>query len=207
MSSSNSSNKRVAKGPKAKKEYKKTCVRTSIEPDVTIIMGGVEFLEYSHILCLWSDYFNAAFRSGMKESTTKRFEFPDKNPSDWEALMEAMNPKGPGLESYLTKHNIFDVFLPWLDELICCKEYWEICDRFVTNVIPKWEDDEDMLFLYFEKMLDARDKIVKYNLPLSHEACCKSFRNTLGIGIHVDASLLVGIQVRRLLGFPALNDD
>lgn len=46
-------------------------------PDVTVVVGGVEFEEYSHSLRLWSGYFDAAFRSGMKPSG---LSFPTRIP-------------------------------------------------------------------------------------------------------------------------------
>ena len=53
------------------------------EEVVVLIIGNTEFRESSHFLCYWSEYFAAAFRSGMKEATTKRFEFPHRKPKEW----------------------------------------------------------------------------------------------------------------------------
>ena len=50
---------------------------------MTVVVGGVEFQHYSQLLCLSSEYFDAALHSGMKEMTTKRIELVDKDPEEW----------------------------------------------------------------------------------------------------------------------------
>ena len=53
------------------------------EPDVIVVVGGKEFHEHSHHLRSFSGYFDAAFRSGMKESQLMRFELHGRDPREW----------------------------------------------------------------------------------------------------------------------------
>lgn len=69
-----------------------TCVQSLEEPDVTVVVGGKEFREYRQALRCWSGYFDVAFRSGMKETQSKRFEFPNRNPAEWEWIVSLMAP-------------------------------------------------------------------------------------------------------------------
>ena len=67
-----------------------------IEPDTVVRVGKGnrqhEFHEHSPILACASDYFAAAFRSGMKESREKQFSFPDMQPLDWVFFMQLISP-------------------------------------------------------------------------------------------------------------------
>lgn len=82
------------------------------EPDVTIIVGGKEFRHYRQILCVASDYFDAAFNSGMKESDTMRIEFPDKDPDEWELFVSFLEPF---TTAEITNSNV-EVLVPWFHE-------------------------------------------------------------------------------------------
>lgn len=66
--------------------------KCSEEPDVTIIVGGTTFRGYRQTLRCWSGYFDAVFRSGMKEEKTKKFEFPDRDPEEWQLIMSLVGP-------------------------------------------------------------------------------------------------------------------
>lgn len=48
--------------------------------DTIVVVAGKEYRECSSRLRDWSEYFDAAFRSGMKQAQTKRFEFPNMRP-------------------------------------------------------------------------------------------------------------------------------
>ncbi|CAB9501340.1 expressed unknown protein [Seminavis robusta] len=92
---------------------KKTCIRSREEPDVTIVVGGVEFKEYGQTLRCWSDFFDTALSSGMKEAVTKRFEFPDRDPKEWEWIVSLMSPIAPVT---VDKENL-PIALSWFDQL------------------------------------------------------------------------------------------
>ena len=105
---------------------KRTCIRSAEDPDVTIVVGGETFHEYSSALRCWSEYFDKALRSGMQESKSKHFEFPDRNPREWEWIVSIMAP--------LSKEKIstekLDIALSWYDEL-CSPLGLEECDRVI----------------------------------------------------------------------------
>ncbi|CAB9506446.1 expressed unknown protein [Seminavis robusta] len=102
----------------------------AIKPDVVVVVGGIEFQESSYALRVWSEYFDAAFRSGMQESTTKRFEFPDKNPEDWKFIMSLLDPFS---DAEITKQNV-DVVLSWFDEL-CVTRGLKGCDNALYEMV------------------------------------------------------------------------
>jgi hypothetical protein len=83
------------------------------EPDVTVVVGTGEnaetFYHYSHILCFASDFFDAALHSGMKESNSMRFEFPDRCPQEWKFFASLLEPCS---SAKLTLHNVEDL-IPW----------------------------------------------------------------------------------------------
>ncbi|CAB9497430.1 expressed unknown protein [Seminavis robusta] len=95
----------------------------SIKPDLAVVVGGKEFQEYSQHLCYSCEYFDNALRSGMKESWTKRFEFSDKDPKEWELVRSMLVPMGvrPRAEDV-------SIVLPWFDKL-CCYEGVKECDK------------------------------------------------------------------------------
>jgi BTB/POZ domain len=100
--------------------------RKEFLPDVTLVVGGVEFKEYSQQLCRWSQYFEVALHGGMKEAETKRFEFPDRDPKEWEWIAAVMAP--------LSKEKVtvekLTVALSWFCEL-CCNDGLEECDNIL----------------------------------------------------------------------------
>ena len=108
--------------------FKRTCVRSSMDPDVVVVVGGVEFNEYSQSLCAWSDYFDAALRCGMKEAHSKRFEFPDRDPKEWEMILALAAPFS---ECKLTDDNVH-IALSWFDEL-CSRSGLKACDRYLAE--------------------------------------------------------------------------
>lgn len=95
----------------------------SQEPDVTVVVGGQEFYEHSQILCTTIGYFDAAFRSGMKEAHTKRFEFPNKDPKEWELLMSVLSPAS----NVRAKPADINTIIVWSDEL-CVHRLPTSCD-------------------------------------------------------------------------------
>jgi BTB/POZ domain len=87
---------------------------SSEDGDVVVVVGGKEFVEDSRMLCYLSEYFQAAFRSGMKESLTSRFEFPDEDPAGWELFMKFAKPFAGTTD---TAENL-DTILHWCDKLL-----------------------------------------------------------------------------------------
>ena len=83
------------------------------ESDVVIVVGGTEFRENKQLLRSWSDFFDALFRSGMKETETNRVEFADKDPKEWELISSLVVPLST---DRVTGENVQKV-LPWFHEL------------------------------------------------------------------------------------------
>lgn len=65
----------------------------SQQPDVVVGTGekAKEYQCYSVILAHASPVLDAMLSSGMRESENRRIEFPDKDPADWEALLESID--------------------------------------------------------------------------------------------------------------------
>lgn len=154
--------------------------RPGSDPDVIVVVGGKEFEEYSYNLRSWSDYFDAAFRSGMKESKYKRFEFPDRNPEEWSWILSLVAPMS---SERLTNENFLKA-LPWFDEL-CSRQGLDECDRVLSSevlpeILPANFDFNTLLSnvdVYkdmaenFEKVLGFLRTSHKYSLPKSKASC------------------------------------
>ena len=110
--------------------HRATFFRSSLEPDVVVVVGGKEFREYSQSLCSWSDYFDAALRSGMKETKTMKFEFPDRDPEEWELIIALMAPMAT---EKVTDTNVLTA-LSWLDELSSKPGLLE-CDKVFSSKV------------------------------------------------------------------------
>ena len=105
-----------------------TCARSSEEPDVVVVVGGKEFKEYRQILRCWSGYFDAAFRSGMRESKSQRFEFPDRNPEEWTWIVSLLEP----LSTSKITMDTLPVALDWFG-MLCSTCGLEACDQFLCK--------------------------------------------------------------------------
>jgi BTB/POZ domain len=137
--------------------HKTTYIQCSEDPDVSIIVGGIEFKEYRHTLRCWSEYFDGAFRSGMKESQNMTFEFPDEDPGEWELIMALTAPL-PSLN--VTKENL-DTALLWFDRL-GSKRGLELCDRFILQTVSllltEEETSQDPLTVESENVTKMRER-------------------------------------------------
>ena len=138
-------------------------LQSGLEPDVIVVVGGQEFHEFSQGLCCWSGYFNGAFRSGMKETETKRFEFPDRDPYEWEWLMRLMAPLS---SESVTKYNVFKA-LSWFD-LLCVDRGLAICDD-ILEVLSKSCSNG--------RLIRAFEASVEHGLPKTKVACCSRISN------------------------------
>jgi len=66
----------------------------SMDPDVTVVVGGKEFYHYKLLLCLGCPFIDTMLstRNNMKESRENRIEFPDKDPDEWETVYKYLDP-------------------------------------------------------------------------------------------------------------------
>lgn len=163
--------------------FKQTNLLSSEDPDVTIVVGGQEFKEYRSFLRCLSGYFDAAYRSGMKEATTNRFTFPDKDPEDWQLLMDL---SAPYTTQMISERNVRRL-LPWYDMLqislglkSCDKVF---CERIVSPIFPKkWGNrfncvpSREQSGKKFQDLLDALETSISFNLPLSISKCIESLK-------------------------------
>lgn len=148
--------------------HKRTCRPSSVETDVVVVVGGVQFYEHSSFLCSWSTYFETALHSGMKESTTKCFEFPDRDPSEWELVLELSAPYS---KANLTKETVHAVALSWFDEL-CCESGLEACDNLLVEELRELlaasrqeTHTVESLKMYLDKSIfPAMETAFRYNL-------------------------------------------
>lgn len=186
--------KRQKQNDKSDKEpaHKKTCIRSSEDPNITIVVGGKEFQEYSHSLRCWSDYFDRALSSGMKESDTHRFEFQDKDPQEWEWIVSLMAP----LSSEKVTVEKLSVALDWFD-LLCCKAGLEICDKIMcADVLSEFKYYGE---LAMKLVMDNLETTIKYNLKASKDACFKSVKEALTknpiLFTNSDLELIVSLMI------------
>ncbi|CAB9510384.1 ubiquitin carboxyl-terminal hydrolase [Seminavis robusta] len=162
-------------------KFKPSCIRSSMEPDVKIVVGGRVYQEYSQSLSCWSGFFDRALCSGMKESTTKSFEFPDRKPEEWEWLVELMAPMSG---KQVTEENVYTA-LSWFDEL-CCVKGIEECDKVLEMKVQvdinrnqvsfsgncfRTNSDEKNLKNAVETLLDALSTSFRYNLKRLKARC------------------------------------
>ena len=155
-----------------------SCIARSMDPDVDVVVGNVTFKEYRTVLCCISEYFDAAFRSGMKESISHSFTFPDRDPKEWELLMSVF---GLNLTTKLEPSNIITL-LPWCDEL-CMSSAMEACDTVyyeqvispgVVRVFTKNSSANEIEVL--REFYDKLDVCIQYNLTRCLQHACQSLR-------------------------------
>lgn len=111
-----------------KQATKATYIRTSADPDVTLVIGGKTFQEYSHSLRTWSGYFDRALSSGMREEDTLEFDFPDRDPKEWEWIISLMAPMA---EERVTMEKL-SVALDWFD-FLCSNLGLKACDKVLSQ--------------------------------------------------------------------------
>ncbi|CAB9506447.1 expressed unknown protein [Seminavis robusta] len=140
--------------------------RFSIQPDVTVVVGGTEFQESSHALRICSEYFDAALRSGMKESISKRFEFPDKDPKEWELVRSFFEPFSNAEITATNAHKI----LPWFDKLGIHKGI-ERCDPVLSTRRYRCRNGKD-----FDLLLATLLNSIQYNLDNTTPVCLKQIK-------------------------------
>lgn len=126
-------------------------------PDVTVVVGSRVFAEHSKHLCCWSGYFEAAFRSGMLESASRKFEFPDRNPDEWEWIVHELLV--PFSSARITLDNL-ETALGWFD-FLCVSRGMEEGDRVLTKAVLELELDTAA---GLTKMLEYLSIALQYNL-------------------------------------------
>ena len=140
--------------------------------DMVVVVGKENFRESSRWLRCTSGYFDAAFRSGMKEAQEMRFEFPDKDPKEWELIRELLCPF-PKIK--IMEENI-ETVLSWFD-FLSVERGLDECDRVLEGIIDgHWEaiiDDENVLSFSQHSaagLVHGLAISTRYNLELAKES-------------------------------------
>ena len=176
-----------------------------------VVVGDKEYHESSNELCRWSDYFHAAIlRSGMKESRTKRFIFPDRDPAGWE-LVKKMSAPFP--EVKIDEKNI-NIVLPWFDELVAPSALSE-CDKvlhsYANKILPLCqlkiepveteEEQLDELTSGMNEVMNILSTSIQYRFEKSKTKCIEILSSML----HYAPYLLKSKLRTRILSF--ITDD
>ena len=172
--------------------FRATALCSSEEPDVVIVVGGKEFHEYRQSLRCWSAFFDAAFRSGMKESKTQRFEFPDKDPKEWELVASLASPMSA---DRVTMDNVYKL-LPWFDHLESMRGLEE-CDSLLHTQAERAlkliseesignKTRSDVANAELQSCLtDIMPTSLEYNLQKSLRQCIIIVQNVLSHHAHI----------------------
>jgi hypothetical protein len=98
----------------------------SVKPDVTVVVGGIEFFHYAAVLCLKCPFFDRMLSSHMKESIEKRIEFPEKDPDEWLEVYPLLTLEGAEIQKKMEEKfpdglrillSIAQKFISWFDFL------------------------------------------------------------------------------------------
>jgi len=169
MASASASNEKSSNG--ADETTRATFLRSSVDPDVAIIVGDKTYHEYSQSLRCWSSYFDRALASGMKEQKTSQFEFPDRDPKQWEWIISLMAP--------MTKERIsmetVSVAVDWFD-FLCSDLGLEACDEVLAEYV---NCDEEISPEKLGRAMAHIGTTVTINLPKTKAACFSVVRECL----------------------------
>ncbi|CAB9499654.1 expressed unknown protein [Seminavis robusta] len=158
--------------PPVNKKPRLECFECQDGPDVVVIVGDTEFEEYSHNLRCWSGYFDGAFRSGMKESESKRFEFPDKDPKEWELIRSLFVPLS---KAKVTQEN-YPILHPWF-EMLCCKSGLDDCDDVVCKVVSRVRVKKSTGCV--ERIVSVATKCIEWNRNIPKDKCLDVLKSVL----------------------------
>ena len=166
-------------------------------PDVMVVVGGQVFHEYSYSLRCWSGYFDAAFRSGMKESKSKRFEFPNKDPQEWELLRSLFVPfprEWVGVNNY-------HILYPWF-ELLGSSPGLHECDKVVYNISDVAQ--KKMKEEYFGELVTAIEICITWNREDAKNKAVECLRKLLE---EEKLSIHIGKEIPRILSLLIQDGD
>ena len=156
----------------------------ALEPDLTVVVGGIEFYHYKAILCSGCDFFDTILGSQMKENGENRIEFPDKNPDEWLDVYSFIDTSGskPTVngENAMTLFAWFDYF--GMDDLVVeCDEAYagyvhsNYCFAIggLDTFIKIWDSCKS---LPFPKSQEAALEILQYSSVRKRREFLRTFR-------------------------------
>ncbi|KAL7490054.1 hypothetical protein ACHAW6_016122 [Cyclotella cf. meneghiniana] len=133
----------------------------ALPPDVTVVVGGVEFECYKIALCFASDYFDTMLSAGMREEETGRIELPGKDPEEWKQFYKIIDPRQIGqvkARSSINEGNAV-MLTAWFHEFQM-EAHLKECDHVLSykvEGISHWEDkDKGRLNQLFWRLNCAR---------------------------------------------------
>jgi hypothetical protein len=107
-----------------------------MDPDMIIVVGGVEFFHFKSILCSFCPFFDNMLFANMKESKESRIEFLDKDPDEWMMVYKYLTLEGAEAEKQLRAGMLAGErpcdLLAWFDYL-GCDHLLKICDEVAAN--------------------------------------------------------------------------
>lgn len=123
----------------------------AMDPDVTVVVGGVKFYHYKVFLCSFCEFFDTTLSADMKETKESCIEFPDKNPEEWLEVYSFLEKLGPlsvtdndlmaALKSRITVENA-TWLMTWFD-FLGLNVLAERCDQVVCDEITRHFDYRD----------------------------------------------------------------
>jgi hypothetical protein len=139
----------------------------AMDPDVTVVVGGVKFYHYKAFLCSSCDFFDTALAADMREKENSVIEFPDKNPDEWlevYSFLEQLSVTNCDLlilKGRITAENAMKL-ITWFD-FLGLKVLAEHCDLVICDEINKafrrfssaFNDSLDSLTAFWEKCRSA----------------------------------------------------
>jgi len=143
--------------------------------DVVLVVGGKEYQEHSRHLCYYSKYFEAAFRSGMKEAQEGRFTFPDDKPSEWEQIRVFLMPFADVTK--IKRANI-ETLLSWFDKLEV-REGMKYCEDFLRKEIMDVRSDNSDTSFLFQRVMFSLPLSLRFNLMNLRKVCAETIRIAL----------------------------
>jgi len=152
--------------------------------DVTVVVGGVEFKHSSVLLCYSSQYFEDMFGHDINEKTTKRVEFPTKDPDEWRLF-------SPFLEAGIQKPEInkdnIHVIVQWADELCLKSDSLRLaCDDIFPRLYKEMIKNSVLSYIYETKYWEIIEFIrsleiaCQYRLPKTRVTALQYLSNALG---------------------------
>jgi hypothetical protein len=129
----------------------------SVEPDLTVVVGGEEFYHYKVTLCSGCDFIDTMLSNQMRENDESRIEFPDKDPTEWLQVYSFLDPNEE--KPAITADNALKLVM-WFDYL-GMEELARECDTVYSQNVVAQSD-----LNYF---VQAWNHCKSYPCPLSHK--------------------------------------
>jgi hypothetical protein len=112
------------------------------EPDLTVVVGGKEFLHHSVLLCLASEYFDTMLSSDTREAHTGIIDFPEGEPEEWVRFCRYLEPRSLFTANTLhVNEEDAKALLSWF-HLFGMTNLLEECDVRLSLSSPKFLDDD-----------------------------------------------------------------